>query len=168
MTAAPTLVRYQDPVDVREQSAIAGFLAGYSGNTRVSYTTDLRLFSTWCAENRLRLLDVRRAHLEMFARTMEQEGRMRSTVARRLSTLCSFYRYCHLEGLLAPEPGRQRAAPEGRPRVAHPGLGPQRTGRPASPGRARVASRSRPDFLAGDERAAHQRSPRRRHRRLGH
>jgi integrase/recombinase XerD len=118
MTAAPTLVRYQDPVDVREQSAIAGFLAGYSGNTRVSYTTDLRLFSTWCAENRLRLLDVRRAHLEMFARTMEQEGRMRSTVARRLSTLCSFYRYCHLEGLLARNPAanvrRPKVDPESR------------------------------------------------------
>jgi integrase/recombinase XerD len=118
MTAAPTLVRYQDPVDVREQSAIAGFLAGYSGNTRVSYTTDLRLFSTWCAENRLRLLDVRRAHLEMFARTMEQEGRMRSTVARRLSTLCSFYCYCHLEGLLARNPAanvrRPKVDPESR------------------------------------------------------
>jgi site-specific recombinase XerD len=84
------LVLYEDPMDVRERDAIAGFLARYSGNTRVSYTTDRRLFAAWCADNRLRLLDVRRAHLEMFARTMEEEGRMRSTVARRLSTLCSF------------------------------------------------------------------------------
>jgi hypothetical protein len=38
--------------------------------------TDLRMFAAWCADNRLRLLEVRRAHLEMFARTMEQEGRM--------------------------------------------------------------------------------------------
>jgi integrase/recombinase XerD len=67
-------------------------LAGYTGNTRLSYTTDLRLFADWCADNRLRLLEVRRAHPEMFARSMEQDGRMRSTVARRLSTLCSFYR----------------------------------------------------------------------------
>jgi integrase/recombinase XerD len=84
----------------------------------VSYTTDLRLFAAWCADNRLRLLEVRRAHLEMFARTMEQGGRMRSTVARRLSTLCSFYRYCHVEGLLARDPAanvrRPKVDPESR------------------------------------------------------
>jgi integrase/recombinase XerD len=88
-------------------------LAGYSGNTRTSNTTDLRLFTGWCADNRLQLLEVRRAHLEIFARTMEQEGRMRSTVARRLSTLCSFYRYCHVEGILERNP----AANVRRPRV---------------------------------------------------
>jgi integrase/recombinase XerD len=96
----------------------AGSWPGTRGNTRVSYTTDLRLFAAWCADNRLRLLDVRGAHLEMFARTMEDEGRMRSTVARRLSTLCSFYRYCHLEGLLARNPAanarRPKVDPESR------------------------------------------------------
>jgi site-specific recombinase XerD len=93
-------------------------LAGYSGNTRTSYTTDLRLFAAWCDDRGVRLLEVRRAHLEMFARTMEQEGRMRSTVARRLSTLCSFYRYCHLEGLLIRNPAanvrRPKVDPESR------------------------------------------------------
>jgi integrase/recombinase XerD len=118
MVGISSLVRYEDPLDVREPGAIGGFLAGYSGNTRVSYTTDLRLFAAWCADNRLRLLEVRRAHLEMFARTMEQEGRMRSPVARRFSTLCSFYRYCHLEGLLARDPAanvrRPKVDPESR------------------------------------------------------
>jgi|SRR5215207_1146565 len=80
MAATSTLVRYEDPLEARERGAIAGFLAGYSGNTRVSYTTDLRLFAAWCADHRVRLLEVHRAQLEMFARTMEQEGRMRSTV----------------------------------------------------------------------------------------
>ena len=69
-----------------------------------AYTTDLCLFADWCADNGLRLLEVRRAHLEIRARTMEQEGRLRSTVARRLSTLCSFYRYCHLDGFLEWNP----------------------------------------------------------------
>jgi site-specific recombinase XerD len=112
------LVRYEDPLDLQERGAVVGFLAGYCGNTRVSYTTDLRLFAAWCADNRLRLLEVRRAHLETFAREMEQQGRMRSTVARRLSTLCSFYRYCHLEGLLARNPAanvrRPKVGPECR------------------------------------------------------
>jgi hypothetical protein len=118
MAAGSTLVSYEDPLAVRERDAIAGFLAGYAGNTRIGYTTDLRLFAAWCADHRLRLLEVRRAHLEMFARSMEQEGRIRSTVARRLSTLCSFYRYCHLEGILARDPvanvRRPKVDPESR------------------------------------------------------
>jgi len=118
MAATSTLIRYEDPLEARERGAVAGFLAGYSGNTRVSYTTDLRLFAVWCNSSGLRLLEVRRAHLEMFARSMEQHGRMRSTVARRLSTLCSFYRYCHLEGLLARNPAanvrRPKIDPESR------------------------------------------------------
>lgn len=54
-----------------------------------------------------------RAHLEIFGRTMESDGRMRSTVARRLSTLGSFYRYCHVEGILERNP----AANVRRPKV---------------------------------------------------
>src|SRR5215207_10034946 len=46
---------------------------------------------------------------------MEAEGRMRSTVARRLSTLASFYRYCHVEGVLRRNP----AANVRRPKVDH-------------------------------------------------
>jgi integrase len=80
MAVTSTLIRYEDPLEARERTALAGFLAGYSGNTRVSYTTDLRLFAGWCADSGIRLFGVRRAHLEIFARTMEQEGRMRSTV----------------------------------------------------------------------------------------
>ena len=39
------LVRVDDPLSFIERGAIAGFLAGYTGNTLVSYTTDLRLFA---------------------------------------------------------------------------------------------------------------------------
>ena len=44
---------------------------------------------------------------------MEADGKMRATVARRLSTLGSFYRYCHDEGLLERNP----AANVRRPKV---------------------------------------------------
>jgi site-specific recombinase XerD len=69
--------------------AVAGFLAGYAGMTRVSYGSDLRSFASWCHEGKLTLFGVRRAHLELFGRWLEETGRMRSTVARRLSTLAS-------------------------------------------------------------------------------
>ena len=110
---AVEIVRIDDPFNVTERAAIAGFLAGYTGNTLISYTTDLRLFAEWCTTNDVHLLDVRRAHLEIFGRHMEAHGRMRSTVARRLSTLGSFYRYCHVEGILERNP----AANVRRPKV---------------------------------------------------
>jgi site-specific recombinase XerD len=114
-TSTAVLVRYTDPDDLVERSAVAGFLAGYTGATRVSYTTDLRLFAEWCAGNGVRLLAVKRAHVELFARHMEANGRMPSTVVRRLSTLASFYRYCHVEGVLRRNP----AANVRRPKVDH-------------------------------------------------
>lgn len=104
VAAGSAVVRYEDPVEVAERSAVAGFLAGYSDTTLVSYRTEMRLFAVWCNDTGLRLLEVKRAHLEIFARWMEANGRMRSTVARRLSTLSSFYRYCHIEGILDRDP----------------------------------------------------------------
>ena len=165
-TTTAELVSYEDPVEITERVAIAGFLAGYTGNTRASYTTDLRICSPPGAPSHIRRCSAcERAHLELFARWMEEEGRMRSTVARRLSTLASFYRYCHAEGILDRNP----AANVRRPKVDYEsrtlGLGPQRARRPARPGRARHAPRPCADHVAGDERAAHLRSARRRRRR---
>ncbi len=111
MTMTTTVVLIDDATQVR--SAVAGFLAGYGGSTRRSYATDLRLFAAWCEEAKLELFSVRRSHLELFGRWMEESGRMRSTVARRLSTLASFYRYCEQEGLI----GRNPAANVRRPKV---------------------------------------------------
>ncbi len=97
-----TVVLAEDTTPAR--SAIAGFLAGYCGSTRRSYATDLKRFASWCREAKLDLPHVRRPHLELFGRWMEESGRVRSTVARRLSTLTSFYRYCEQEGLVERSP----------------------------------------------------------------
>jgi hypothetical protein len=166
-TTTAVLVCYDDPAVLAERAAVAGFLAGYTGNTLTSYTTDLRLFANWCTDNGLRLLDVKRAHLELFARHMEADGEMRSTVARRLSTLASFYRYCHVEGLLRRNP----AANARRPKVDHESrtLGLDRNELDALlVQRARQRPRSCADRTVGVERAARLRSARRRHRRPRH
>ncbi len=107
------IVRPEDPLVISERVAVTAFLAGYSGGTRVSYTTDLRIFAEWCHGRELNLLNVKRAHLELFARWMEQEGRMPSTIGRRLSTLSSFYKYCQIEDIVIKNP----AANICRPRV---------------------------------------------------
>lgn len=88
ITSTAVVVAEPSP-ERREAVAVAGLLAGYGGSTRRSYAIDLRLFGCWCHERRLTVFSVRRAHLELYGRWMEETGRMRSTVARRLSTLAA-------------------------------------------------------------------------------
>lgn len=103
-TTCTAVVLAEDPAELAEAMAVAGFLTGYAGATRTSYATDLRNFATCCRQAELSLLTVKRSHLELFGRWMEETGRMRSTVARRLSTLASFYRYCEQEQLVDRNP----------------------------------------------------------------
>ena len=90
--------------EFRVRVAAGGFLAGYSGLTRDAYALDLRQWLTWCDEQGLRVFAVRRAHIELFARHLEAKGRARATVARRLSTIIGFYRYCEQEQLIDHSP----------------------------------------------------------------
>ena len=55
---------------------------------------------------------VKRAHIELFARSLEQEGKARATVARRLSTIAGFYRYCVEEQLLPVSPATHVRRPK--------------------------------------------------------
>ncbi len=87
-----------------EKLALAGFLAGYSGMTRDAYALDLRQFTTWCRQRQLRLLAVRRADIELFARDLEAAGRARATITRRLSTIAGLYKYAVEEDLLDHSP----------------------------------------------------------------
>jgi site-specific recombinase XerD len=83
------------------RQAIVGFLAGYLDTTRNAYTVDLRQWLGWCTSHDLRVFAVKRADIELFARSLEQDGKVRATVARRLSTNAGFYRYC-VEDQLIP------------------------------------------------------------------
>jgi len=86
------------------RQAIAGFLVGFGESTRDAYSLDLRQWMRWCASHDLAIFEVRRAHIELFARWLEEEGKARATVARRLSTIAGFYRYCVEEHLLEASP----------------------------------------------------------------
>ena len=88
----------------RVRFAIGGFLAGYTGSTRDAYGLDLRQWVAWCVGHDLEVFAVRRAHIELFARSLEEEGKAHATVARRLSTIASFYRYCVEERMLSHSP----------------------------------------------------------------
>jgi integrase/recombinase XerD len=87
-----------------ERIALAGFLAGYRGLTRDSYALDLRQFVGWCQRRGLKLFAARRSDIELYARYLEDSGRARATVARRLCTVAGFYRYAEEEGLVPVSP----------------------------------------------------------------
>jgi rhodanese-related sulfurtransferase len=82
------------------RQAVAGFVAGYGDTTRQLYSLDLRPWLHWCDDHDLRVLDVRRGHIDLFARSLEQDGKAGATVVRRLSKVTGFYRYCFEEQLI--------------------------------------------------------------------
>jgi integrase/recombinase XerD len=100
-----TVVASRDVLFARdEQQALVGFLAAYSGLTRDAYTLDLRQYVSWCTDRHLGVFGARRADIESFGRSLEDLGRARATIARRLCTISSFYRYAEEEGLIATSP----------------------------------------------------------------
>jgi integrase/recombinase XerD len=98
----------------RARLLAAAFLAGYAGRTRESYATDLKQWGAWCAEHGVEVLDVTRAHVQVYARQLEEAGRAPATIGRKLSAVGGFYAYCVVEGELPRSP----VAHVRRPRVS--------------------------------------------------
>ena len=103
-TTGSAVERYQPVMSEAEQTTLLGFLAGYRGYTRDAYTLDLRQFTSWCWQRQHRLFEVRRVDIECFARELEDLGKARATVARRLCTIVGFYRYAEEEGVIEHSP----------------------------------------------------------------
>lgn len=85
---------------------VSGWLLGYrSENTRRAYWADFAAWDNWLQVRDLEPLTARRAHVDAWARHAESVERLRpSTVARRVATLASFYRYCVDEAVLEASP----------------------------------------------------------------
>lgn len=58
------------------------------------------------------MFEAKRAHIELYARWLEERGRARATVARRLSTITGFYRYCVEEELIPRSPATHVRRPK--------------------------------------------------------
>jgi integrase/recombinase XerD len=81
------------------------FLLGYSGNTRQAYQRDLTDFFAWCADRDIDLLGTVRAHIDAYARDLDElQGKSPGTVARRLSAVSGFFRYALSEDLITRNP----------------------------------------------------------------
>lgn len=85
-----------------ETKAMLGFLARYHGSTLVNYEHDLKVFATWARNHGLlNVLDAERWQLELYVRSLIEQGLKPSTIGRRFGTVRSFYRMAHADGLLS-------------------------------------------------------------------
>jgi site-specific recombinase XerD len=86
--------------------AAMAYVASYSSaGTRQAYSTQLRLWFSWCRQHALDpLAEVRRPHVELYARDLEARGLAPATVALKLVVITGFYRYCVEEQLLEHSP----------------------------------------------------------------
>jgi integrase/recombinase XerD len=100
------------------QLAAVAFLARYNGRTLDAYRHDLRGFFQWASDNNLAVLAATRPHIELYRSWMEDRDLAASTIDRRLSTVCGFYRFAHIDGRIASNPAQHVR----RPRV-HPSTG---------------------------------------------
>jgi len=59
-----------------------------------------------------------RVQLELFVRTLEERGLAASTIDRRLSTVCGFYRFAHIDGRIPSNPAQYVRRPKVHPSQA--------------------------------------------------
>jgi integrase/recombinase XerD len=97
------------------QLAAAAFLARYSGRTLDAYRHDLRSFSQWATDTGLDVLAATRPHIEMYRAAMEQRVLAASTIDRRLSTVCGYYRFAHIDGRIPANPAQYVRRPKVQP-----------------------------------------------------
>jgi site-specific recombinase XerD len=109
---------FDDAVFDEAQLAAASFLARYSGRTLEAYRQDLRGFFQWAADHDIPVLAATRPHIELWRGAMEERGLAASTIDRRLSTVCGFYRFAHIDGRIGSNPAESTsAAPRSTPRM---------------------------------------------------
>ena len=58
------------------------------------------------ADAGLDVLSATRPQIELYVRAMEERGLAATTIDRRLSTVCGFYRFAHIDGRIASNPAQ--------------------------------------------------------------
>jgi integrase/recombinase XerD len=92
--------------------AVAVYLARFKGSSREHTESDLRCYLAWCAGRGLDPLAVRRPHLELYIRWMQEIRHFKpSTISRRFSVAAGFYRTCVIDGLLEHSPAEHVRRP---------------------------------------------------------
>ena len=63
-----------------------------------------------------------RAHIELYRSSMDERGLAASTVDRRLSTVCGYYRFAHIDGRISANPAQYVRRPRVHPAARRRGM----------------------------------------------
>lgn len=88
------------------------WLAAYANrHTRDAYGHDLSEWLDWCDDHGVEPLEARRPHIDLWARDLEAQGRTPATVARKLASIASYYRYAEDEMVITTSPATRVRRP---------------------------------------------------------
>src|SRR3954462_8483140 len=108
-----TLLPFQPDAMTPAQLAAVSYLARYSGHTHALYAYQLRRWFTWCDVNALDpLVDIQRAHLELYIRHLGDSGLRVSSVNTMMHGVRGFFRYAHIDGLITADPAVYARLPQ--------------------------------------------------------
>jgi len=103
----------------------------YSGRTLDAYRHDLRGgFFQWAADTKLVVLAATRPHIELYRSWMEQRA-LAAAIDRRLSTVCGFCRFAHIDGRVGSNPAQYVRRPQVHPSTSAAWTAPSSASRPA-------------------------------------
>jgi site-specific recombinase XerD len=103
--ATTTLVALQPNAMSPAQLAAVSYLARYSGSTHRLYTYQLKRWFDWCEANSLDpLVGIQRAHVELYIRHLGACGLRPSSVNTMMHGVRGYFRYAHIDGLIAADP----------------------------------------------------------------
>ena len=111
----PVVLRARSAASDEAQLAAVAFLARYRARTLESYRADLRQFFQWAGDVGLPALAATRTHIELYRSSIEARGLAASTVDRRLSTVCGYYRFAHIDGRISANPAQYVRRPSVHP-----------------------------------------------------
>ena len=85
---------------------------GLSQNTLDSYRSDLEQFSKWLKKNNLSYLKTSKKEILSYLSFLFQKGLGSKTVARKLSSLKSFFRYLVFKSIIPNDPSSEVETPK--------------------------------------------------------
>jgi site-specific recombinase XerD len=84
-----------------------------------SYRHDLLTYFRWTSDVGVPVLEATRPHIELYRVALEERGLAPSTIDRRLSTVCGFYRFAHIDGRVTSNPAQYVRRPKVYPSESH-------------------------------------------------
>jgi site-specific recombinase XerD len=107
------LLPFQPDAMTPAQLAAVSYLARYTGQTHRLYAYQLRHWSSWCDSRALDpLIGLQRAHLELYIRHLHDTGLRDFSINTMLHGVCAFFRFAHIDGLIAADPAVDARLPK--------------------------------------------------------